>query len=196
MTDQPLDAELKRLLATIAQGEAAAMAAFYDLTSAKVFGLVRFMLMDESLAEEVAMDVFWQVWQEAGRYQESKAGPWTWLMMMARSRAIDRLRSLKKHQDDCDIEDMVEELTDTGAGPEDLAADSERSRQVRACLAQLPLLERQKLTLAFFKGLSQSEIADYCDMPLGTVKSHIRNGLARLGKLLENQLGKSLHETL
>jgi RNA polymerase sigma-70 factor (ECF subfamily) len=58
------------------------------------------------------------------------------------------------------------------------------------------LVERQKLTLAFFKGLSQSEIADYCAMPLGTVKSHIRNGMARLGTLLESQLGISLHETL
>jgi RNA polymerase sigma-70 factor (ECF subfamily) len=196
LTTQPQDAELKRLLVAIAQGDEAAMAVFYDLTCAKVFGLVRFMLMDEGLAEEVVLDVFWQVWQEAGRYQEGKAGPWAWLMMMARSRAIDRLRSLKKHQEDCDIEAMAEELADAGAGPEDLVADSETCHQVRACIARLPLAERQKLTLAFFKGLSQSEIAEYCAMPLGTVKSHIRNGMARLGELLEQQLGKSLHETL
>ncbi len=170
------------------------MAAFYDLTCAKVYGLARFLLKDEGLAEEVVLDTFLQVWQEAGNYREERAGPLAWLLMIARSRAIDRLRTLRKTSQDCDIDDFAEALADPGDGPEDLAAAAERSRHVRACLARLPPIERQKLALAFFRGLSQSEIAAHCGMPLGTVKTYIRNGMARLGELLEEPAGLNLRE--
>jgi len=170
------------------------MAAFYDLTCAKVFGLAIHILKDGGLAEEVAMDTYWQVWQEAGRYSEARGRPLAWLLMMARSRAIDRLRAMKKQFPECGIDGFDDELADPGDGPEDVLAAGERGRLVRACLAQLPPLERQKLALAFFKGLSQSEIALYCGMPLGTVKTYIRTGMARLGKLLDERAGLGLHE--
>lgn len=191
MPEQNSDNELKKLLAAVACGDEAAMAAVYDLTCAKVLGLVRFILKDDGLAEDVVLDTFWQVWQEAGHYREEKAGPLAWVMMIARSRAIDRLRTMRKTSQDSAIDDFADELVDSGQGPEDLAVADERSRQVRACLALLPPIERQKLTLAFFKGLSQSEIAVHCGMPLGTVKTYIRNGMAKLGELLEAQTGWS-----
>lgn len=194
MSKCPLEVELKNLLGAVSRGDEAALATFYDLTCAKVFGLVRFMLKDDGVAEEVVLDTFWQVWREAGRYGEEKAGPLAWLLMMARSRAIDRLRSMKKTSLLCDIDGLEDDLADPGEGPEAAVIADERGHQVRACLARLPLVERQKLALAFFKGLSQSEIAAYCDMPLGTVKTHIRNGMARLGELLEGQAGLSLDE--
>lgn len=195
MTASSLDAELKNLLLAIALGDQQAFAAFYDLTSAKVFGLARFMLGDEGLAEEVTEDVYWQVWQEAGRYRAEKAAPLTWLLMIAKSRGIDRLRAVERAET-CDIEELAGELADAGAGPEALALDAERSRRVRACLALLPAVERQKLALAFFRGLSQSEMAGHCRMPLGTVKTHVRNGMARLGELLRQQAGPDPHENL
>jgi RNA polymerase sigma-70 factor (ECF subfamily) len=190
LSAQNPDPTLEVLLAAIAHGDEAAMATFYDLTCAKVFGLARLILNDEALAEEVVLDTFWQVWQQAERYRADKASPLTWLLMMTRSRSIDQLRTLRKTANDCDIETVEQELIDDAQGPEDHAIEAERSQHIRACLAQLPLIERQKLTLAFFKGLSQSEIAAYCGMPLGSVKTYIRNGMARLGELLAQQTGQ------
>lgn len=184
MSEQSSELELERLLGAVSQGDEAAMADFYDKTCGKVFGLAHYILKDQSSAEEVAGDVFFQVWQEAGKYRTEKARPMTWLMMMTRSRAIDRLRTLRRAADYCDCDDLVDELIDPAEKPDEAMLADERSRLVRSCLAQLPAVERQKLALAFFKGLSQSELAQYCDMPLGTVKSHIRSGMARLGQLL------------
>ena len=187
MSEPSSDIELERLLAAVAQGDEAAMAAFYDKTGGKVYGLARFILNDESQAEEVASDVFFQVWQEAGKYRADKARPLAWLMMMARSRAIDRLRSMRRMPDFCNCDDLADALADPGEGPDATLIATERSRHVRACLAQLPQVERQKLALAFFQGLSQTEMAQYCGMPLGTVKSHVRSGMARLSRLLDGQ---------
>ncbi|MDD5036885.1 MAG: sigma-70 family RNA polymerase sigma factor [Methylococcaceae bacterium] len=194
MSEQSPEFELERLLAAICQGDETAMAAFYDRTCGKVFALVSFILEDVSQAEEVALDTFFQVWQEAGKYQAERASPLAWLMMMARSRAIDRLRSMRRAPNFFDSDDLADELIDPGEGPDEVLLSSERSRRVRACLAQLPQVERQKLTLAFFKGLSQAEMSQYCDMPLGTVKSHIRSGMARLSRLLGEQADMNSHE--
>jgi RNA polymerase sigma-70 factor (ECF subfamily) len=185
-------AELTQLLEAIAGRDEAAMAAFYDLTCGKVFALAMHILKDNGLAEEVVLDTYWQAWQEADRYQAAKGKPLAWLLMMARSRAIDRLRSQHKAVPLCGIEDVEDGLADLREGPEETALADERGRRVRACLAQLPPLERQKLALAFFRGLSQSEIAQYCGMPLGTVKTYIRTGMARLSKLLDEQAGQGL----
>jgi len=170
------------------------MAAFYDLTCAKVFGLASCVLKDPAQAEEVVLDTFLQVWQEAGRYSEQKAGPMAWLLMMARSRAIDRLRSTKHAALQCDLADYEDVLADPAASPEETAISDERGRLVRAGLARLPAIERQKLSLAYFKGLSQSEIAAHCGMPLGTVKTHIRNGMAKLSAWLAEHAELSLDE--
>lgn len=189
MSESLAETELKRLLAAIARGDEAAMAAFYDLTAAKVFGVALAIVKSHELAEEVAMDTFLQVWQAADKYCEEKARPLAWLLMMARSRAIDRLRTLKKTEQECDLADWTELLADTAPSIEEAAAQSERGKIVRECLACLPSLERQKLSLAFFRGLSQAEIATHCAMPLGTVKTYIRNGMARLADLLQQHAG-------
>ncbi|SMF97314.1 RNA polymerase sigma-70 factor, ECF subfamily [Methylomagnum ishizawai] len=178
------DAELQSWLAAIAQGDEAAFAAFYDATSGKVHGLIQHILKDEALAEETTLDTYLQIWREAGSYRASRGSPWAWLILLARSRAIDRLRSHKSNTALLDDEPS-ESLPDPHQfPPEEQAAADQRQALVRNCLEQLPPVQRQLLALAFFQGLSHSEIAEYSRLPLGTVKTHIRQGLGRLRELL------------
>lgn len=174
----------KELIAEIARGDQRAFAAFYDATCGKVHGLACYILKDEALAEEVTMDTFLQVWREAENFREQQAQPLAWLTMITRSRAIDRLRSRNNSRLLFDGIAHDNELIDPQRRPDECLMADESSEQVRACFAQLTPIQRELLGLAFFKGLSHHEIALHSNMPLGTVKTHIRQGMARMHTLL------------
>ena len=172
------------LLARIAAGDQPALAEFYDASSAKVFGLVMKILADRTVAEEVTMDVYTQVWRRASTYDTERGTPGSWLMMLAKTRAIDRFRSSYLERGRQVPLDQAAELPGDAATPEQYSADLERQRLVQEAMASLSAEQRQAIALAYYWGLSQSEIADRLQLPLGTVKTRMRLGMIRLREVL------------
>jgi RNA polymerase sigma-70 factor (ECF subfamily) len=152
----------------------------YKRHSRVVYSLVLRILQQTQTAEEVVQDVFLQVWRNAAQYQESR-GPFVpWLLTMARNRALDTLRLKSERQRR--REDQAEELPSISAAPqyEKELDQKRRATQVRTLMAQLSAPQQKAIEMAYFDGLSHSEIAAALQEPLGTVKSWIRNGLLRL----------------
>ncbi len=174
-------AEQAQLIKAMAAGDQSALARFYDTTCAQVYGLVLHILKDRSLAEEITLDVYLQAWREAGHYSEQRGAPISWLMVIARSRAIDKLRALRKERPPGHNKPSQAISFDL---PEEQAAAEEQVRLIRAALEQLEPEPRQVLYLAYFGGMSQSEIAAYLSLPLGTVKTYIRKALLHLRGVL------------
>lgn len=172
------------LLARIAAGDQPALAQFYDASSAKVFGLAMKILADRTAAEEVTMDVYVQVWRRASSYDAERGTPGSWLMTLAKTRAIDRFRSSYFERGRQVSLDHAAELPGDRATPEQYSAGLERQRLVQEALASLSAEQRQVIALAYYWGLSQSEIADRLKLPLGTVKTRIRLGMIRLREVL------------
>jgi RNA polymerase sigma-70 factor (ECF subfamily) len=174
------DARLTELLARIAHGEQAALESLYDLTLPRVFAVARRICVDAALAEEVTEDVYFQVWREAARFDSARAPALPWLLMMARSRALDALR----RADPALVTDDPHALADDeGSGDGDplrLLEAFRRDGEVRGALARLPAADRQIVALAFLRGLTHSEIAAAMKLPLGTVKTAIRRSLRAL----------------
>lgn len=167
------------LLERIAQGDAPAFSAFYDRHSARVFGLLNRMLQSASDAEDVLQEVFWQVWTHAGRYDFQRASPAAWLIVLARSRALDFLRKRKNLP-------LATEDLERGAldDPSLKLEQDERARRVLGALKSLPADQRKAVELSFFGGLTHEEIAERLSLPLGTAKSRIRLGMGRLRQAL------------
>lgn len=183
--NQALNQTLLKLLGNIAAGDQAAFSQLYDQTNRAVFGLALRILSDRETAEEVTLDVFMQVWRQAANYDLSRGTPLAWLMMMTRSRAIDRLRSAthRTHETD-DLETVSLTSAVDADTPEEASIFAERRKQVRAALRKLTNEQRLLIETAFFEGLSHSEIAERFQLPLGTVKTRIRAGIAVLRKHL------------
>ena len=176
--DQALWTELMQ---RIAQGDESALGELYDRTSPIVFGLILRIVGDRETAEEVTLDVFTQVWKQACQYDPQRGTPVTWLMVLARSRALDRLRWRGSRERDGEQSlEAAAEFTDPAPNPEEDSMDGERSHVVQTALASLVQEQRQAIELAFFGGLSHSEIAIRLALPLGTVKTHIRLGMVQL----------------
>lgn len=157
----------------------------YDRHSRIVYALVLRILQQASTAEEVVQDVFLQLWRNAGQYQ-SHRGPFVpWLLTLARNRALDHLRLKSERQRR--REDQTEELPAIAQAPEyEKALDQQRrAERVRSLMATLSAPQKKAIEMAYFEGLSHSEIADALQEPLGTVKSWIRNGLLRLKEGLQ-----------
>ena len=168
------------LLAAIAAGDRDAFSRFYDLTAPMAFGLIRRVLRDPEAAAEVLQDVFWQVWQDASRYDPDRGTPEAWLVMRAKTRAIDRLRSIRRRDRTFVApvdESVAQRREDQAPNPAVVAEDR---GLIQTALAQLPEAQRRVIELAFFEGLTQSEIAARLGEPLGTVKTRARLGLDRL----------------
>jgi RNA polymerase sigma-70 factor (ECF subfamily) len=174
------------LLKTIAQGDELALAKLYDATCTQVYGLSLRILGDRQMAEEVTMDVYLQVWQQAGNYSETRGSTLAWLMMLTRSRAIDRLRTLQRERRYCTVA-PAEEYLDIEPLLDIQAMQTERSNSVNTAFQKLRTVERQVLHLAYFAGMSHAEIANHVSLPLGTVKTHIRNALSQLRELLDKE---------
>lgn len=168
------------LIRRIAAGDRQAFSDFYDRCASLAFPLIRRIVAQPAEAEEVLQEVFWQVWVEARSYDEKRGSPEAWLLNRARSRAIDKLRSIRRRS-----ETFVAPLAEgTGVGPSDTtpnhgvrAADQQL---VETALALLPESQRRVIELAFYGGLTQSEIALRLGEPLGTIKTRMRLGLERL----------------
>lgn len=186
--NQSLNQALLKLLGDIAAGEQAAFSQLYDQTNRAVFGLALRILGDRETAEEVMLDVFLQVWRQAANYDLSRGTPLAWLMMMTRSRAIDRLRaaSHRVHETD-DLETVSLTTAAEEDDPEAASIFAERRKLVRAALGNLNKEQRLLIETAFFEGLSHAEIAERFRLPLGTVKTRIRAGMLVLRKHLSNQ---------
>ena len=170
---------LKISLTGIQQQNEDALSQFYDLTINRVYGLALRITGHAEDAEEVVSDVYIQVWEQAQRYQPEKGRIMTWLLTLCRSRAIDRLR--KKQQSAKEVTDtQYPDPADLSTNPEYFISNMQKHSLVYQALQKLTLIQRQILALAFFRDMSHTEIAALIDMPLGTVKSHVRRGLSDL----------------
>ena len=178
------------LLHAVASGDEAALARLYDGYRVILFGLLVRILSSRQEAEDVLQEVFLQVWKRASDFDEARGRPFTWLVTLARSRAIDRLRSLGSRERvvQSAAREVIEETSDA---IED-AIRAEEGRVVRHALQELPEEQRHALELAYFEGLTQSEVARRLETPLGTVKTRMRSGMIKLRELLGDQF-KRLH---
>lgn len=182
--------ELAALLSRAAEGDEAAFARVYESTCRRVFGLALRILRDPSAAEEAALDAYVSVWRHARSYDPRRGDPLTWMLTIARSKAIDRLRARARrgrHRSDLDLETALglHEAADPGPGPEAASVQAERCLRVRQALERLPRRQRDAIERAYFGGLSHSEVARDLGEPLGTVKSRIRVGLRSLQRVLQ-----------
>jgi RNA polymerase sigma-70 factor (ECF subfamily) len=176
------DAELLR---AIARGDEAALASLYDRYASILLGLVLRILHSRGEAEDVLQEVFLQVWRRAGDFDEARGRPFTWLVTLARSRAIDRLRALdsRGRAAVASRREATEEVSDASAD----AFRAEQGEIVRDALTQLPEEQRTTLLLAYHEGLTQTEIAERLKQPLGTVKTRTRAGLMKMRELLRGK---------
>jgi RNA polymerase sigma-70 factor (ECF subfamily) len=186
------DSDDIELLRAVARGDERAFASVYGRYSAILFGLLVRILHDRQEAEDVLQEVFLQVWQRASSFDASRGRPFTWLVTLARSRGIDRLRSLGSRERAAlaSAAESPEEASDA----EDEAVRSERGGVVRSALAEIPEEQRRALLLAYFEGLSQTEIAARLGQPLGTVKTRMRSGMMRLRERLRAHAAGALAE--
>jgi RNA polymerase sigma-70 factor (ECF subfamily) len=176
------------LIAGAANGEEDALAALYDATAALVHGLVLRILGDRAAAEEVTADVYLQVWRQAARYDPARGTPISWLLMLGRSRAIDRLRATAGQPRDVQPLQVAEAMPSAAAGPDHDAELAQRRTILLAALARLVPEQREPIELAYYSGLSHAEIAALLGVPLGTVKTRIRLGMTRLRDALAGSL--------
>jgi RNA polymerase sigma-70 factor, ECF subfamily len=174
------------LIASIAERNRDAFSRFYDFYAPMIYSLALRMLKAQSDAEDLLQEVFLQVWRQATVYSVERGSPEAWLINIARSRAIDKLRSMRRRQ-----KSFV--LTDDPAAAESVdnveisAGESETRLIMNSALANLPETQRRVLELAYFDGLSQTEIAARLAEPLGTVKTRMRAGIQRLRGMLATQ---------
>ncbi len=177
-----------QILTRIAQREQTALSELYDIYGRIVYAVVYKMLNNVEEAEEVVLDVFSQVWRTAARYDTKKGRVDVWLLMMARSRALDRLRSRTRQKKvvNASTQEVQVKLSTEVAIPEDNLLIQERRDLVLAALAKIPPEQRQIIELAYYKGLTQKEIAMQTGLSLGTVKTRIRLGLNKLRRILNS----------
>ncbi|MCB1890323.1 MAG: sigma-70 family RNA polymerase sigma factor [Rhodocyclaceae bacterium] len=180
-SDSPSDqAALKALVERMRSRDEAALGALYDLTLGRVHGLVVRIVGDPMLAEEVVEDVYFAAWTQAARYDASRAAPLGWLLMMARSRALDALRRRDEAMSHPEPTQLLASEPHSDASAPDLIDLARDNRRLHEALGRLDAVPRQLVALSFFRGLSHEEIANQASLPLGTVKSHIRRALATL----------------
>ena len=174
-----------QLLKAIAARDEAALAQLYDRYRVILFGLLMRILNNREEAEDVLQEVFLQVWRKAADFDENRGRPFTWLVTLGRSRAIDRLRTLaaRERVAEAGAREVIEETSDAATD----AFKSEQRGLVSDALAKLPDEQKGPIMLAYFEGLSQSEIATRLGAPLGTVKTRMRTGMIRLRELLAGQ---------
>ncbi len=179
--------KLVELMEGIAQGNQDAFASFYDQTQRLVFGLALRILNNRGIAEEVTTDVYMQVWRQAVNFETMRGTPLSWLMTIARTRSIDRLRASTYLRQENETLEVVAQTVSTAENPEKVSLYTERQKLVRAALHQLTPEQRRLIEAAYFEGLSQAELAEKFVLPLGTVKTRVRAGMLVLKKHLSAQ---------
>lgn len=171
--------DLPELMGLIARGDSDAFSQVYDWISGPVLGLVRSVLRDPAQAEEVTQEVLVEVWRRAAHFQPDKGSAMGWVMTLAHRRAVDRVRSAQAATDREQRAALLDRTPAFDEVTEQVEARLERE-QVRRCLKTLTELQRQSVTLAYYRGLTYREVAELLALPLGTVKTRLRDGLIRL----------------
>lgn len=171
------------LLTRSGKGDTTAFADLYDATAARLFGLALRIVRNPALAEEVVQETYLQVWQTAGRYEESKGSAESWMMTMTHRRAVDRIRStqVNNRQDTSYVQNNYQVEYDITS---DAASTTLEAVRAREALARLTTVQRQAIVLAYFGGYTYVEVAQIIGIPVGTTKSRIRDGLIRLRDLV------------
>lgn len=180
-SEEPQDYDVE-LLKAVAAGDEAALGQLYDRYRLILFGVLMRILNNREEAEDVLQEVFLQVWRRATDFDANRGKPFTWLVTLARSRGIDRLRALASRERVAvmSVSEASEEVSDAATD----AILSEQRGIVNSALSQLPEEQKRPLMLAYFEGLTQSEIATQLGAPLGTVKTRMRSGMMKLRELL------------
>jgi RNA polymerase sigma-70 factor (ECF subfamily) len=178
--------DMLALIGGMAKRDESSLEAFYDLTLSKVYGLALKITRRHDLAEDVVGDTYWQAWHQAVRFDISRGVPMAWLMLICRTRALDALRKL----DEADSHPEPSELiVETGFSCPTLEKmlTLERDSALHVAMAKLSAIQRQLIALAFFKGYTHQEISEQTNLPLGSVKSHIKRAQALLKDALSHQ---------
>jgi RNA polymerase sigma-70 factor (ECF subfamily) len=179
VTAQQREVTDEDLLVRVRSGDQAAFAHLYDRTSARVLGLVRRVLLDVAQSEEVTQEVFLEIWQSSSRFDPNKGSATSWILTMAHRRAIDRVRSSQSGRD----RDVRVGVRDFSREYDDVAERAEirlENERVVKAMDRLSDVQRQAISLAYYEGLTQTEISDRLSVPLGTVKTRLRDGMIRL----------------
>jgi RNA polymerase sigma-70 factor (ECF subfamily) len=184
---------LENLLEACARRDQGAFARLYEITSSKLFGVAVRILRREDWAEEVLQDCYVSIWNHADRYSGALSAPMTWMTSIVRNRCLDWLRRprlevvLERPGEDGD--DPLEAVPSEDPGPLETLARSSDAKALAECLKRLDAKQRQAIMLAFFEGLTHSELAGHMGQPLGTVKTWVRRGLERLKGCLGTMQG-------
>jgi RNA polymerase sigma-70 factor, ECF subfamily len=175
----------------MARGDGAALAELYDRHGRGVFALAVRILSDRGEAEDLTQDVFALAWRNATRYDSARGAVAAWLLVTTRTRAIDRLRSRRVRPSQATEDEVrrLDAIPDAAPSVEMVVADRQMTGRVRDALAVLPADQRLALELAYFEGLSHSEIGERTGTPLGTIKTRIRTGLMRLRQAMATKGG-------
>ena len=190
----PEQSTLAKLMARVALRDHAAFTQLYELTVCCLLGITERMLRERSWAEEVVQEVYVSIWHTAPNYSPLKAQPMTWLMAVARNKALDALRSSRADREHCvrptgrdDDEADFPDHADGSAGPLEQLEQAADTHQLRFCLQCLEPPQRQAIALAFYNGLTHAELALHMNQPLGTVKAWVRRGLDRIKRCLDKE---------
>ena len=164
----------------MARGDSDALAEIYDRHGRVVYSLALRIVRDQTDAEDVVQEVFSQVWRQASRYDAARGSVLGWLLTLTRSRAIDRLRGRRSRPERVADASVLDAIPDTAAPADVQVQSAGQASQIRAAVDGLSVLQRMAIELAFYEGLTHAEIAERLELPLGTVKTRIRQGLLKL----------------
>jgi RNA polymerase sigma-70 factor (ECF subfamily) len=181
---RPSDAQWGQYISAAAAGKQEALASLYDESSRLVYSIAFRILNNAEDAEEVTLEVYAQIWRQAGDYSSERGTPSTWLVMLARSRALDRVRSRDTRRHRETPLDEVAAARSPEDPPEQAAFLSQRRTIVRTAMMELAPEQREAIELSFFSGLTHTELAEKLGQPLGTVKTRIRLGMIKLRQSL------------
>ncbi|MGW3107822.1 sigma-70 family RNA polymerase sigma factor [Streptomyces sp. NPDC001100] len=174
-----MEPDLEELVGRVALGDEPAFASVYDAVVNPVLGVVRAVLRDQAQSEEVAQEVLVEVWRTAPRYRSDRGTAINWILTLAHRRAVDRVRHVEAVAARDHRAALLEHTPEYDEVTEQVEARLERE-QVRRCLRTLTEIQRQAVTLAYYRGLTYRQVAESLALPLGTVKTRLRDGLIRL----------------
>lgn len=177
--DETISLDDLRLVREMANGKSDALSHFYERWSGDVYAIAIAIVRVAQDAEEVVEDVFWQAWTQAARFDAARGQVRPWITNIARSRALDRLKSVKRRREESLETAPLAHLADISSAEQRLI-DEERSSQVAQALLKLPAPQREVVEMAYYGGLSQTEIANCTGEPIGTIKTRTRLGMQKL----------------
>ena len=176
---EPDAATPDQLLARAATGDQAAFGLLYDQMAPRVLGLVKRLLRDHAQSEEVTQEIFLEIWQSATRYDSSKGAAVGWIMTMAHRRAVDRVRASQSSRDR-DVKIGIRDFNPVYDNVSQTVETRIEHERVEKAMLRLTELQRQAVSLAYYGGYSHSEVAELLSVPIGTVKTRVRDGMIRL----------------